>query len=185
MFRSDFQWSFWHLTYEVINVPQVYLFSLLGSQSDSDSLASEEGVNDDNTDDELSKVVGGLEFAIDRQDKDSKVEDKKTTAEEGITPKDEKATEDTEKKPLHQLQSVSAQARFSRGGGGERLLYCCIFWFFLDCSVFFIHISSIIVFIISFLFLLWHNNNTIIHHKNLHYIAVLRKRKEKSTSLRK
>lgn len=99
-------------------MPQVYLFSLLGSQSDSDSLASEEGVNDDNTDDELSKVVGGLEFAIDRQDKDSKVEDKKTTAEEGITPKDEKATEDTEKKPLHQLQSVSAQARFSRGGGG-------------------------------------------------------------------
>ena len=167
-------------------MPQVYLFSLLGSQSDSDSLASEEGVNDDNTDDELSKVVGGLEFAIDRQDKDSKVEDKKTTAEEGITPKDEKATEDTEKKPLHQLQSVSAQARFSRGGeGGKRLLYCCIFWFFLDCSVFFIHISSIIVFIISFLFLLWHNNNTIIHHKNLHYIAVLRKRKEKSTSLRK
>ena len=87
---------------------QVYLFSLLGSQSDSDSLASEEGVNDDNTDDELSKVVGGLEFAIDRQDKDSKVEDKKPTAEEGITPKDEKATEDIEKKPLHQLQSVSA-----------------------------------------------------------------------------
>lgn len=167
-------------------MPQVYLFSLLGSQSDSDSLASEEGVNDDNTDDELSKVVGGLEFAIDRQDKDSKVEDKKTTAEEGITPKDEKATEDIEKKPLHQLQSVSAQARFSHGGGGgKRLLYCCIFWFFLDCSVFFIHISSIIVFIISFLFLLWHNNNTTIHHKNLHYIAVLRKRKEKSTSMRK
>lgn len=78
-----------------------------GSQSDSDSLASEEGVNDDNTDDELSKVVGGLEFAIDRQDKDSKVEDKKTTAEEGITPKDEKATEDIEKKPLHQLQSLA------------------------------------------------------------------------------
>lgn len=94
--------------FDIINVPQVYLFSLLGSQSDSDSLASEEGVNDDNTDDELSKVVGGLEFAIDRQDKDSKVEDKKPTAEEGITPKDEKATEDTEKKPLHQLQSVSA-----------------------------------------------------------------------------
>lgn len=101
---------------------QVYLFSLLGSQSDSDSLASEEGVNDDNTDDELSKVVGGLEFAIDRQDKDSKVEDKKPTAEEGITPKDKKATEDTEKKPLHQLQSVSAQARFSRGEGGRD---CC------------------------------------------------------------
>ena len=101
-------------------MPQVYLFSLLGSQSDSDSLASEEGVNDDNTDDELSKVVGGLEFAIDRQDKDSKVEDKKPTAEEGITPKDEKATEDTEKKPLHQLQSVSAQARFSHGGEGGK-----------------------------------------------------------------
>lgn len=78
-----------------------------GSQSDSDSLASEEGVNDDNTDDELSKVVGGLEFAIDRQDKDSKVEEKKPTVEEGIKPKEEKATEDTEKKTLHQLQSLA------------------------------------------------------------------------------
>ena len=67
-------------------------------------------MNDDNTDDELSKVVGGLEFAIDRQDKDSKVEEKIPTAVENIKPKEEKTTEDTEKKPLHQLQSVSCQS---------------------------------------------------------------------------
>ncbi|KAJ7393974.1 hypothetical protein OS493_003645 [Desmophyllum pertusum] len=77
-----------------------------GSQSESDSLASEEGVNDDNTDDELSKVVGGLEFAIDRQDTDTKVEEKKPAVESAET-QEEKPTEDTEKKPLHQLQSLA------------------------------------------------------------------------------
>ncbi|XP_020608533.1 colorectal mutant cancer protein-like isoform X1 [Orbicella faveolata] len=78
-----------------------------GSQSESDSLASEEGVNDDNTDDELSKVVGGLEFAIDRQNTDSMVEEKIPVTVPASKPVEEKATEDTEKKPLHQLQSLS------------------------------------------------------------------------------
>lgn len=82
-------------------------FCILGSQSESDSLASEEGVNDDNTDDELSKVVGGLEFAIDRQNTDSMVEEKTPVTVPASKPVEEKATEDTEKKPLHQLQSVS------------------------------------------------------------------------------
>ena len=84
------------------------MFVLLhpGSQSESDSLASEEGVNDDNTDDELSKVVGGLEFAIDRQNADSKVEEKKPVTVPETKPQEVKTTDDTEKKPLHQLQSV-------------------------------------------------------------------------------
>lgn len=64
-------------------------------------------MNDDNTDDELSKVVGGLEFAIDRQNTDSMVEEKKPVTVPVSKPVEEKATEDTEKKPLHQLQSVS------------------------------------------------------------------------------
>ena len=79
---------------------------MLGSQSDSDSLASEEGVNDDNTDDELSKVVGGLEFAIDRQNTDSKHEEKKGTTENKLQEEEKKPTED-DKKPSHSLQSVS------------------------------------------------------------------------------
>lgn len=83
------------------------MFFCVGSQSESDSLASEEGVNDDNTDDELSKVVGGLEFAIDRQNTDSMVEEKKPVTVPASKPVEEKATEDTEKKPMHQLQSVS------------------------------------------------------------------------------
>lgn len=64
-------------------------------------------MNDDNTDDELSKVVGGLEFAIDRQNTDSMVEEKIPVTVPASKPVEEKATEDTEKKPLHQLQSVS------------------------------------------------------------------------------
>lgn len=63
-------------------------------------------MNDDNTDDELSKVVGGLEFAIDRQNTDSKVEEKKPVTVPETKPLEEKSPEDTEKKPLHQLQSV-------------------------------------------------------------------------------
>ena len=82
------------------------MFVLIGSQSESDSLASEDGVNDDNTDDELSKVVGGLEFAIDRQNSDSKVEEKKPVTVPETKPQEEKTTQDTEKNPLHQLQSV-------------------------------------------------------------------------------
>ena len=66
-------------------------------------------MNDDNTDDELSKVVGGLEFAIDRENTDTKVEEKKPAVESAET-QEEKTTEDTEKKPLHQLQSVSVCA---------------------------------------------------------------------------
>lgn len=78
-----------------------------GSQSESDSLASEEGANDDNTDDELSKVVGGLEFAIDRQNADSKQEEKKETAADSKPKEDKKPTQD-DRKSLHTLQSVSA-----------------------------------------------------------------------------
>ena len=32
-------------------------------------------------------------------------------------------------------------------------------------------------------FLWWHNRNTTIHHKNLHYITMIRKRKEKITAI--
>lgn len=78
-----------------------------GSQSESDSLASEEGANDDNTDDELSKVVGGLEFAIDRQNADSKQEEKKETAADSKPKEDKKPAQD-DRKSLHTLQSVSA-----------------------------------------------------------------------------
>ena len=64
-------------------------------------------MNDDNTDDELSKVVGGLEFAIDRQNTDSMVEEKTPVTVPASKSVEVTATEDTEKKPLHQLQSVS------------------------------------------------------------------------------
>ena len=78
-----------------------------GSQSESDSLASEEGANDDNTDDELSKVVGGLEFAIDRQESDSKKEQKKEITAESKPQSEKKAdAQEDETKPLHSLQSV-------------------------------------------------------------------------------
>ena len=83
------------------------LFLFKGSQSESDSLASEEGANDDNTDDELSKVVGGLEFAIDRQDTDSKQEQKKEKAVESKPQEEKKPAQEDDKKPLHSLQSVS------------------------------------------------------------------------------
>ena len=80
---------------------------LTGSQSESDSLASDEGANDDNTDDELSKVVGGLEFAIDRQDTtDSKQVQKKEVTESKT--EDKKPVEEDNKPPLHSLQSVSS-----------------------------------------------------------------------------
>ena len=90
---------------------QILIF-FTGSQSESDSLASEEGANDDNTDDELSKVVGGLEFAIDRQDTDTKQDEKKETTES--KPQEEKKpAEQDDKKPLHSLQSVSGVDVFS------------------------------------------------------------------------
>lgn len=79
-----------------------------GSQSESDSLASEEGANDDNTDDELSKVVGGLEFAIDRQESDSKKEQKKEITAESKPQSEKKAdAQEDETKPLHSLQSLA------------------------------------------------------------------------------
>lgn len=68
-------------------------------------------MNDDNTDDELSKVVGGLEFAIDRQNTDSMVEEKTPVTVPASKPVEVKTTEDTEKTPLHQLQSVSDSVR--------------------------------------------------------------------------
>lgn len=80
---------------------------ITGSQSESDSLASDEGANDDNTDDELSKVVGGLEFAIDRQDTDSKPEQTKEMVESKPQEEKKHAVQEEEKKPLHSLQSVS------------------------------------------------------------------------------
>jgi len=63
----------------------------------------------------LSKVVGGLEFAIDRQNTDSMVEEKTPVTVPASKPIEEKATDDTEKKPLHQLQSVSAIACVLQG----------------------------------------------------------------------
>ena len=79
----------------------------LGSRSDSESLASEEGANDDNTDDELSKVVGGLEFAIDRQETDIKKEQTQEMTAESQQEEDIKPVEkENENKPLHSLQSV-------------------------------------------------------------------------------
>lgn len=78
-----------------------------GSRSDSESLASEEGANDDNTDDELSKVVGGLEFAIDRQETDIKKEQTQEMTAESQPEEDNRPTEkENENKPLHSLQSV-------------------------------------------------------------------------------
>lgn len=79
-----------------------------GSRSDSESLASEEGANDDNTDDELSKVVGGLEFAIDRQETDIKKEQTQEMTAESQQEEDIKPVEkENENKPLHSLQSLA------------------------------------------------------------------------------
>ena len=95
------KWNFSHII-----IAHYCGFHILGSQSDSDSLASVEGGQDDNTDDELSKVVGGLEFAIDRQESDSKETKEEEKSQSESKPKEEKTAVEAEKKPLQQLQQV-------------------------------------------------------------------------------
>mgnify|MGYP001793373415 CR=1 FL=1 len=52
------------------------LLCSLGSQSESESLESTDGAQD-GEEDEMSKVVGGLEYAIEREDKLDKSKDAK------------------------------------------------------------------------------------------------------------